>query len=89
MRVLVNDSAANLFLVSSRIRYDQFPLANQEQEKQQHNCTQPLCNKNTPDSSDPDVALIAIPCVWINGSRVDLARISSRSAFAREIVVTK
>jgi len=43
----------------------------------------------SPDSSDPDVALIAIPCVWINGSRVDLARISSRSAFAREIVVTK
>jgi hypothetical protein len=43
----------------------------------------------SPDPSDPDVALEAVPCVWFNNSRFDLARFSSRSAYAREIVVTK
>jgi len=38
--------------------------------------------------TDPEATLIAVPCYWINGRRVDLPALQADSAFAREIFVT-
>ncbi|MEE9913272.1 MAG: hypothetical protein K4571_16305 [Deltaproteobacteria bacterium] len=38
--------------------------------------------------ADPEALLVAVPCYWIAGVRVDLPALTTESAFAREIFVT-